>query len=124
MSATVMALARAERSDLADLLDSLGPDRWLEQSLCQEWSVHDVVAHTISYEEHGRADLLRRFRRAVFRPGRINDAALADYRDMTNDQLPATVLASPAKFGTPLRHSNTLSLGPAASLSEQPACMR
>lgn len=87
--ASVMAMAWAERNDLADFLDSLTADQWRTPSLCAGWSVHDVVAHLISYEEHGRADLFRRIRKAGFRPGRINDAALADYRDMTNEQLVA-----------------------------------
>lgn len=82
-------MARAERNDLADFLDSLTPGQWDAQSLCSAWTVHEVVAHMISYEEHGRADLLRRIRKARFRPGRINDAALADYQGMTNEQLVA-----------------------------------
>jgi uncharacterized protein (TIGR03083 family) len=49
-----MALARAEREDLLDLLGTLAPEQWRAPSLCAGWSVHDVVAHVLSYEELGR----------------------------------------------------------------------
>lgn len=74
-----MALAREERSDLADFLESLTPDQWEHSSLCEGWSVRDVAAHVISYEEHGTADLLKRLVAARFRPGRVNDVALKEY---------------------------------------------
>ncbi|NLE80306.1 MAG: maleylpyruvate isomerase family mycothiol-dependent enzyme [Rhodococcus sp.] len=82
-----MTLARAERIDLADFLDTLTPEQWQQQSLCSAWSVHDVVAHAISYEDHSQAEVFGRIRKAGFRPGRINDVALEGYRDMTNEQL-------------------------------------
>jgi hypothetical protein len=34
-----MALARAERADLADLLATLEPEQWNAPSLCAEWRV-------------------------------------------------------------------------------------
>jgi uncharacterized protein (TIGR03083 family) len=45
-----MVLARAERSDLADLLVTLEPTQWNAPSLCSEWQVRDVVAHMFSYD--------------------------------------------------------------------------
>lgn len=83
----VMALARAERSDLADFLSVLSPRQWESPSLCAGWSVREVVAHIVSYEEHGPADLLKRLARTRFRPQRLNEAALADYRDKGPDEL-------------------------------------
>ncbi|WP_372697661.1 maleylpyruvate isomerase family mycothiol-dependent enzyme [Arthrobacter sp. JSM 101049] len=83
----VMALARAERSDLADFLATLPPRQWESPSLCAGWSVRDVVAHVVSYEEHGPVDLLKRLGRTRFRPQRLNAAALADYRDKSPDEL-------------------------------------
>lgn len=38
-------LVRAERSALADALDELAPDAWGAPSLCDAWTVHDVLAH-------------------------------------------------------------------------------
>ena len=34
-----------ERLALCDPLDTLAPDDWQVQSLCPQWTVHDVVAH-------------------------------------------------------------------------------
>ena len=44
-------MTRAEREDLAQLLESLTPDQWDTQSLCSEWKVRDVVAHLTSATE-------------------------------------------------------------------------
>ncbi|MGV9745591.1 maleylpyruvate isomerase family mycothiol-dependent enzyme [Rhodococcus zopfii] len=35
----------AERAELVDLLRSLTPEQWAAPSLCQGWSVRDVVGH-------------------------------------------------------------------------------
>ena len=80
-------MARAERADLADLLESLSPEQWSAPTLCVGWTVRDVAAHVISYEEHGNRDLARRIVRAGFRPGRVNDVALAEYAALDPDEL-------------------------------------
>lgn len=46
----VKQLAADERRDLADFLEGLSPQQWTAPSLCEEWTVHDVVAHVISYD--------------------------------------------------------------------------
>jgi hypothetical protein len=38
-----------------------------------------VAAHVVSYEEHVGADLIKQVAKARFRPGRVNDVALAEY---------------------------------------------
>lgn len=58
---SLKAMAHAERADLAEFLATLTPDQWNAQSLCTKWSVKDVVAHVISYEELGFVELLKRF---------------------------------------------------------------
>lgn len=60
-NATLMDLAQAERTDLAAFLATLPPQQWHAPSLCAGWTVKDVVAHVISYEELGAAGLIRRF---------------------------------------------------------------
>lgn len=101
----VMALARQERSDLADFLEELTPDQWEAESLCSGWRVRDVVAHVVSYEEHGKADLLRRLARARFRFGELNRVALAEYAHLDTRQLVAFLRChldpqgSTARFG-------------------------
>lgn len=84
---SVMHLAHEERADLADLLETLGPEQWDVPSLCHGWRVRDVVAHLISYEEHDVRDLVRRLRAARFRLGQLNDVGLAEYRDLHPDDL-------------------------------------
>lgn len=83
----VMALARQERAELADFLEQLTPEQWEVGSLCARWRVRDVVTHAISYEEHGRRDLLRRLAKARFRFGELNDVALAEYAHLDTDEL-------------------------------------
>ncbi len=64
---------------MADFLASLRLEQWDHPSLCRGWRIRDVAAHVVSYEEHGWADLIKRLARARFRPGRLNEVALADY---------------------------------------------
>jgi uncharacterized protein (TIGR03083 family) len=85
----VMALARDERADLADLLADLAPQQWDAPTLCTRWRVRDVVTHMISYEGLGRRELVGRAVRARFRPGRLNDLGVAEHRD----EDPAELLA-------------------------------
>ena len=82
-----MRLATEERRDLADLLDSLTPEQWLHPSLCEGWSVRDVVAHVVSYEELGYLGLAVVFLRGGFRPARVNRIRLDAYRDRQPGQL-------------------------------------
>jgi uncharacterized protein (TIGR03083 family) len=48
---SLMDLAYEERSDLAAFLQTLTPEEWTAASLCDKWTVKDVVAHIVSYEE-------------------------------------------------------------------------
>lgn len=83
------ALATAERADLADLLETLTPEQWAAPSLCDGWTVRDVVAHVVSYEELGAFGIPKTMLQAGFRPGRMNDVRHAVYREHTPDQLVA-----------------------------------
>lgn len=83
----VMAMARAERAELADFLDTLTPQQWDAPSLCAGWRVRDVVAHAISYEEHDTSDLAKRLVKARFRPHKLNDVALVEYRNLSPQEL-------------------------------------
>lgn len=76
-----MQLATDERRDLADLLDTLRPDQWDQPSLCDGWSVRDVVAHLISYEGVGYVGVARTLVRAGLRPNRMNDVRRNVYRE-------------------------------------------
>lgn len=82
-----MRLAAEERRDLADLLDTLTPDQWALPSLCEGWTVRDVIAHLISYEEIGYLALAGAIVRSGFRPVRLNRARQEAYRDHEPQQL-------------------------------------
>ena len=80
-------LASAERQAFLDLVRDLGPDEWEHPSLCEHWSVREVVAHVLSYDERSRLGTVALFLRGGLRPGRVNDVALRDYGDLTPAEL-------------------------------------
>ncbi|WP_040337014.1 maleylpyruvate isomerase family mycothiol-dependent enzyme [Candidatus Blastococcus massiliensis] len=84
---TVMGLARAEREDLRELLGGLTPEQWRTPSLCAGWTVQDVVAHVLSYEELGARRLVERLARGRFSLHRTNAAGLREYGTRTPAQL-------------------------------------
>ncbi len=78
-AADVMTLAMQERGDFADFLETLTPQQWEVPSLCDGWTVRDVVAHVISYEELGWAGILKRFARSGFIPSRAQEIGVREY---------------------------------------------
>ena len=42
---------RKERRDLREFLAELTPDQWQQDSLCVGWSVRDVVAHLVGWDD-------------------------------------------------------------------------
>jgi uncharacterized protein (TIGR03083 family) len=85
----LMQLAAEERRDLADFLTTLSDEQWDAPSLCEGWSVRQVVAHMISYEDMTMPQMLRLFPRGGFRITRVNHLVLSSYDDVT----PADLLA-------------------------------
>ncbi|BBY13076.1 maleylpyruvate isomerase family mycothiol-dependent enzyme [Mycobacterium marseillense] len=85
MTADLMPMARAERADLAEFLATLAPQDWEAPSLCTQWSVKDVVAHVVSYEELGAVGLLKRF--AKGRVVRANQVGVDEFANLTPPQL-------------------------------------
>jgi uncharacterized protein (TIGR03083 family) len=85
MTATLMTMARAERADLADFLATLTPQDWETPSLCTKWTVKDVVAHVISYEDLGAAGLLKRFARGWV--VRANQVGVDEFSALSPEQL-------------------------------------
>jgi uncharacterized protein (TIGR03083 family) len=71
----------AERRRLADCLDALSDDEWLQPSLCAGWRVRDVFAHLLSVIELGPLDGLRVIVRCGFNLNKANDrVATSDNR--------------------------------------------
>ncbi|WP_285029163.1 maleylpyruvate isomerase family mycothiol-dependent enzyme [Mycolicibacterium sp. lyk4-40-TYG-92] len=82
---SLMDLAHDERRDLAAYLRTLSDADWQAPTLCTEWSVKDVVAHVVSYEELSVLGLLQRFARG--RIVRANEVGVHDFAACTPAQL-------------------------------------
>ncbi len=68
----------AERIELADFLETLTPEEWDAQSLCEEWKVRDVVAHLIFVTEVVLGRALVGVAKSGFNPNRyVARAAIA-----------------------------------------------
>jgi uncharacterized protein (TIGR03083 family) len=86
-STDTMAMATQERADLATLASTFSPAQWEAPTLCGRWRVRDVVAHTISFDALGPAELATVFAKGLFMVNRINAVAVAVYADRTTEQL-------------------------------------
>lgn len=82
---SLMDLAHEERSDLAAFLKTLTPQEWHAISLCDEWTVKDVVAHVISYEELSVVGLMKRF--AKGRVVRANEVGVEEFASLSPEEL-------------------------------------
>jgi uncharacterized protein (TIGR03083 family) len=81
----MMSMAHDERADLADFLSTLAPQDWETPSLCSKWTVKDVVAHVISYEELGKIGLLKRFAKGLV--VRANQVGVDEFAPLSAEQL-------------------------------------
>ncbi|MEZ0352821.1 maleylpyruvate isomerase family mycothiol-dependent enzyme [Mycobacterium sp. pR1184] len=82
---SMMSMAHDERADLADFLATLSPQDWETPSLCSKWTVKDVVAHVISYEELGKLGLLKRFAKGWV--VRANQVGVDEFASLSAEQL-------------------------------------
>lgn len=82
---TLMAMARAERADLAAFRATLTPEQWTAPSLCDRWTVKDVVAHMFSYEELGAFGLIKRFTKGWV--VRANQVGVDEFAPLSPQQL-------------------------------------
>lgn len=80
-------LAAGERRDLADLLETLTAEQWQMPSLCTGWTVHDVAAHVVSYEELTLTALAGRFLKGRLRLGGSNALGVQEYGSCSNEEL-------------------------------------
>ncbi|ODU25472.1 MAG: DinB family protein [Pseudonocardia sp. SCN 73-27] len=87
MSPDYMAMATAERAELADLLVSLTPEQWDGPTLCDGWSVRDVVAHMFSYDELTPLGTVGRMVKGRLTPGGPNALGIAAYSDCSPGRL-------------------------------------
>jgi uncharacterized protein (TIGR03083 family) len=54
----VWDMVRDERTELADLLDTLTPELWDAPTLCEGWRVRDVTAHLVEAATMSKAEML------------------------------------------------------------------
>jgi uncharacterized protein (TIGR03083 family) len=83
----IAELAAAERADLAAFLRTLTPEQWEHPTLCEGWSVRDVVAHLISYDDLGLGGGFRRVAAQRFSLNRANRIGIAERRSRAPSEL-------------------------------------
>ena len=76
----VWPMVHAERAALIDDLEGLDVALWEEQSLCGEWTVHDVVAHLVDTARTTRLGFVLGFARARFDFDRQNAHGVRRHR--------------------------------------------
>ena len=97
----VTDLARAERADLLAFLRTLTPAQWESPSLCEGWSVRDVVAHIVSYDGIEPQEIVARMKRARFSPNGLNATGVEEFRSRPPDELVELLAAGGGMRGLP-----------------------
>ncbi|MDO0975084.1 maleylpyruvate isomerase family mycothiol-dependent enzyme [Mycolicibacterium frederiksbergense] len=82
---SLMDMACDERGDLAAYLATLTAQQWLTRSLCPKWTVKDVVAHVVSYEELSGVGLAKRFAKGWI--VRANEVGVEEFAPMSPQEL-------------------------------------
>jgi uncharacterized protein (TIGR03083 family) len=85
MTESLMSMARDERADLVAFLSTLTPQQWQQPSLCAGWTIKDVVAHIISYDELSKWGVAKRLVRGGF--VRSNQIGVDEYASLSPGQL-------------------------------------
>ncbi len=88
--ASIWSVVHAERRALIQDLEGLPPQRWSVPSLCEGWTVHDVLAHLIDTAKTTRLGFCRRLIAAGFDFDRDNGVGAT--RERADD--PAQTLAA------------------------------
>jgi uncharacterized protein (TIGR03083 family) len=76
-------MVHTERAALIDNLKNLDDARWEEQSLCGDWTVHDVVAHLVDTARTTRLGFVVGLARARFDFDRQNARGVERHRGAT-----------------------------------------
>ena len=66
MTESIWPTIHAERRALAEDLNDVTPEQWTTQSLCSDWTVHDVLAHQLSLAKMTPPKFFLRFAAARF----------------------------------------------------------
>jgi uncharacterized protein (TIGR03083 family) len=84
---TVWKMIHGERAAVADMLATLTPSQWAEQSLCGGWSVHVAAAHIVTGAEQTTAHFLRRMAATGFRFNTMIDVDARRLGMLSNGEL-------------------------------------
>jgi uncharacterized protein (TIGR03083 family) len=82
---SLMSMAHDERADLAAFLATLTPQQWAAPSLCDRWTVKDVVAHMVSYEDLSKWGVAKRLIKGRF--VNSNQIGVDEFAGLTPEQL-------------------------------------
>lgn len=97
----VWPLVHAEREALIAFLDTLEPAQWDEPSLCEGWSVHDVVAHIVATAKTTRLGFIAGLAAAGFDFDKDNARGIARERGATPQETLARFRAVVHRTSTP-----------------------
>lgn len=68
----VWAIVHQERQALINDLEQITPEQWNTQSLCEEWSIHDLLAHLVDDAKTSRKNFLFGLIRSGFNMDRLS----------------------------------------------------
>jgi uncharacterized protein (TIGR03083 family) len=105
---SLLDLASEERTDLAAFLATLTSRDWNADSLCVGWSVKDVVAHVVSYDELGVLGLVKRFAKGWV--VRANEVGVAEFSTSSPDELLSFLNRHLCPSGLPARFGGMIGL--------------
>lgn len=94
-------IVHAERMALIDDLADLGDDLWSRQSLCGDWTVHDVAAHLIANAKTTRLGIVHAMIRARFDFDRQNAQGVERERGATPGETLARLRQVATRTSTP-----------------------
>jgi len=100
-AAEVWALVHAERAALIDDLAGLAPEQWERESLCADWTVHDVAAHLVDAYRTTRLGFVARMAKARFDFDRQNTAGAAKEKGTTPQETLKRLRAAAPLTATP-----------------------
>ncbi|WP_159619263.1 maleylpyruvate isomerase family mycothiol-dependent enzyme [Ruania rhizosphaerae] len=103
----IWRLVHEERAQLADDLSALPAPRWATPSLCEGWSVHDVLAHLLETALTGRLAFAWSMVRAKGDFDRANENGVLRYRHADPSQTLAAFREAGPLQRTPPAHRAT-----------------
>lgn len=82
-------LIRDERADFRDMVRGLAPDEWDRPTLCDAWSVRDVVGHVLANDEIGMFAYMRGLVAAGLSPRRYAERVRASWAQRPHEEIVA-----------------------------------